>query len=172
MSRDDTSLEGDPLLQSIVLVDSNMPKLEDCNEGCHHDKRILCLHRFNHPVEIEYCNNGNFSGVPDSEIILYFFNIILSRADEFIFETGKMSIFFIVTHDENFIKDVKREWIKKKQALNPHLKLEFFKDRISIKFWTFSIDLIVETIRSQKFGSSRVRDRKCIIDQVNSHLSP
>lgn len=160
-----------PSTKAIVFFDSNLPQMDDCGSDCEIRKKVLCKHRFESSPEVVYCNTGLFSGLQDIEMVIYFINYILSQWPSVNAENELVVI--VLTHDEDFTKDVKRQWIKKKQQLNPHLKLDFFDESISVSFsfTAFSFDLVIKTIKAVKYGTSRDEDRQKAIEVVNKTVT-
>ena len=104
-------------------------------------------------------------------MVIYFVNYILYRLS--LFRERNKPVFMVLTHDEDFIADVKRGWIKKRQQLNPHLKLDFSVDSISVSFSFIdvSFDLKIKTIKTVKCGTSRNEDRQKAIEVVNGIIT-
>ena len=155
------------MAKAIVFFDSNLPQMDDCGSDCEVRKKVLCKHRFEGSPEVVYCNTSLFGSIQDVDMVIYFVNYILYRLPTFL--NRNKPIFMVLTHDEDFIIDVKRQWIKKKQQLNPHLKLDFFDESISVSFsfMAFSFDLVIKTIKAIKYGTSRDEDRQKAIEIVN-----
>ena len=159
------------LTKAIVFFDSNLPGMEDCNIACEVRKNILCVHRFEGFPEVVYCNTALFSGLLDVEMVIYFINYVLCRLPSF--NEKDRPVFIVLTHDVNFTTDAKKGWIRQRQELNSHLKLDFYADSISVylPFMGAYFDLKVKTIKTLKYGKSRDKDRQDMIEVCNKTIS-
>jgi len=162
--------------RALILLDANMPPMDDCDGDCIDEGSHLCMHRFGCPVEIIKCDSsGLFRGVPDSDVVLYFIHLIISKADTFLLEPDVKSLFIILTRDKDFIEDAQKEWKEcsaRKKRLNPHLKVEFYNNHIEIRFMTFFFDLMVVTVAGDENGAcqSQYKNRQSAIKLVNDIL--
>ncbi|MBI4158170.1 MAG: hypothetical protein HY505_00915 [Candidatus Yanofskybacteria bacterium] len=124
---------------------------------------ILCVHRFDHKVQVEHCNTRRFQGWSDLRIFTYFLGRVLESIAE-----GSVtpdSIFIILTKDRDFIEDIRREW--EEADAGARLDLEFSGNYIS----NGGLVVFICQIDCPNYGHGRADDLKCAFYKVNNFLS-
>ena len=151
-------------LDAFLCFDANLPRLERCEHNCDRKKSVLCIHRFEPKVQIEYCNSQSFSGWSDLRILTYFLGCLVDNIAKGAISPGRC-VFMILTKDRNFIDDVKVEW--KRADPNARLDLKFSGNFISCG----GLVVLVQQIDCRNYGTNKASDRKCAFHKVNEFLS-
>ena len=168
----DYQTKGDQEPKAYICFDANLPTLERCQENCQNKEGVLCLHRFNTKVEVEYCNTKKFQktmgadkGWSDLRIFLYFLGNILIKIAEGRVDPDKCA-FIILTRDQDFIEDIKSEVDALKKHSRFWYNLDFSGSSIS---WN-NIDIFIVRVDCQNYGHGRTEDLKCSFLKVNQFL--
>ena len=163
----DIRTEG--FFDAVLYFDANLPKLKRCKENCESREGILCVHRFNSRVCVEYYNAKRFNKTKkgakwtDFKVITHIISDILAKiAEDTISPTH--CAFIILTRDRNFIEDVKIGWQESKGGR--YLDLEFSGN--SIVFG--DIIIFVQQIDCPGYGHSRSDSLRCAFEKVNDFL--
>lgn len=151
-------------VRALLCFDANLPKLDKCKPDCEHRNGILCIHRFDHKVQVERYNTKKFEEWSDLRILTYCLRDILSGIAENKIVPDKC-FFIILTRDRNFVEDVRKEW--EESDLGHKIKLTFFDNLISCMNFT----IIIQQIACSNYGHSRTDSLKCIFQTVNNFLS-
>lgn len=123
----------------------------------------LCIHRFNHKVQVENYDSKRFHGWSDLEMFTYFLGqIFINIAKGTAIPDD--CVFMILTKDRNFIDDVKKEWEGKK-ALT-YLPLIFSGNFISCG----GLVVFIQQIDCPNYGNKRADDLRCAFSKVNNFL--
>lgn len=132
----------------------------------------MCIHRFNHKVEVERCNTKKFQnwsglgrGWSDLRVFTYFLGRILEYVAEGLVIPN--SVFMILTKDRNFIEDVRKEWKKwEEEKGEVYLPLTFSGNYISYG----GLVVFIQQIDCPNCGNKWKDDLKCAFLKVNSFL--
>jgi len=149
--------------EAFICFDANLPKLQTCRQNCGVKKSILCVHRFNHKVQIEHCNTKRFQGWSDLRIFTYFLGRIIESIAEG--SVAPNSIFIILTKDRNFVEDVKREW--NEAHAGTRLDLTFSGNYI----FGAGLTVFICQISCSNYWRSAADCLRCALDIVNNFLS-
>jgi len=147
----------------FICFDANLPKIPTCKQNCEAKQSVLCVHRFNHKVQIEHCNTRRFQGWSDLKIFTYFLGRVLESIAEGSVATD--SIFVILTKDRDFIEDIRSEW--ERADVGARLDLTFSGNYIS----SGGLVVFICQIDCPNYGHNRADDLRCAFDKVNNFLS-
>ena len=150
-------------VDAFICFDANLPKLPTCKQNCGMKQSILCVHRFDHKVQVEHCNTKRFQGWSDLRIFTYFLGRVLESIAER--SVTPDSIFIILTKDRDFIEDIRREW--EEANAGTRLDLVFSGNYIS----SGGLIVFICQIDCPNYGHNRADDLKCALYKVNNFLS-
>lgn len=146
-----------------MCFDANLPGLEKCKLNCEFAKGRLCVHRFNHKVQIESFDSKRFPGWSDLDVLTYFLGrIFVDIAKRIIIPND--CIFMMLTKDRNFIDDIKKEWEEKKAWR--YLPITFSGNFISCG----GLAVFIQQVDCPNYGNNRADDLRCIFRKVNDFL--
>lgn len=90
----------------VIYYDANMPDIRECHHGCRSSATYFCRHRFG-PGVWPICKPGwlIFTRLTDLQVILDF----LYKINHCVRKLRGHRTYILVTHDEDFIADARRE---------------------------------------------------------------
>ena len=120
----------------------------------------MCIHRFDHRVQVVNYDPQRFPKWSDLQIVTHFFGHILKCIAKGIVAPNDC-VFIILTKDRNFIEDVREEWEKKK--VGARLPLIFSGNFISFG----GLIVFVQQIDCINYGSRRRGNLSSAFNGVN-----
>ena len=154
MSKERRVLER-PRFDGFLCFDANMAKLRDCTGNCEIDERVLCIHRFEPKVRVIRIAKKNQQGWSDHKVLQYFISEILKEISQGTFDLRKC-FFMIITKDQDFIEDVKRDLEEESSEIK---SITFLEDSIICD----GITILVSSVN----GVDRTHDLQYVSTKVN-----
>lgn len=146
-----------------MCFDANLPWLEKCKPNCEFTNGTLCIHRFNHKVQVESFDSKRFPGWSDLEVFTYFLGrIFIDIAKGIVMPNN--CVFMILTKDRNFIDDVRKEWEEKKAET--YLPLIFSNNFI----FCGGLIIFIQQVDCPNYGNNRADDLGCVFRKVNNFI--
>lgn len=141
----------------MLCFDANLPKMSACCGDCFNNPMLLCHHRFHFKAHICYCNTKPLQRFSDLNIVLHFFRCIDESIEREMVSAN--SLFVIVTHDTDFLKDAEREYLHS----NRESGLVFTSNHVRKN----GICVFVKLVDCKNYGRGKIDDLRCIIFKMN-----
>ena len=143
----------------IIFFDANMPKMDACSANCKNKCLVFCKHKF----DFSAClinHSRNLCGLNDFNVTRFFLDLI--RKNNW-WNRKPRPIFILITKDQNFIEDVRPDYLNELKNGTAGIRLSFTGN--SIKCGVLELRVVI--IKHKPYGDNKNNDLRDVIKKLN-----